>query len=217
MNSHSTERSFIKKGICVPIDPVQEQLIAMRRTQILDAATSVFAEKGFHRTTIKDIAAFAGIADGTIYNYFANKNALLIGILDRLNQTEQREAHFTQVEDLRGFFIAYLQQRLEILFPNAEVFKAVLPELLTNTELRDIYVNQIINPSISIAENFLQSRIDQGEIHPIDVPLTVRTLIGVFLGLLMLDLWNDEVIVARWRELPDTLAQIILDGLLRTS
>lgn len=201
----------------MPIDPVQEQLIAMRRTQILDAATSVFAEKGFHRTTIKDIAAFAGIADGTIYNYFANKNALLIGILDRLNQTEQREAHFTQVEDLRGFFIAYLQQRLEILFPNAEVFKAVLPELLTNTELRDIYVNQIINPSISIAENFLQSRIDQGEIHPIDVPLTVRTLIGVFLGLLMLDLWNDEVIVARWRELPDTLAQIILDGLLRTS
>ncbi len=199
------------------IDPVQEQLNRIRRTQILDAATTVFAEKGFHRATIKDIAAVARIADGTIYNYFANKNALLIGILDRLNQTEQREAHFTQVEDLRGFFIAYLRQRLEILFPNAEVFKAVLPELLTNTELRDIYVNQIINPSISIAENFLQSRIDQGEIHPIDVPLTVRTLIGIFLGLLMLDLWNDEVIVARWRELPDTLAQILLDGLLRTS
>jgi AcrR family transcriptional regulator len=201
----------------VTTDPVQDQLTTLRRTQILDAATSVFAEKGFHRTTIKDIAAFAGIADGTIYNYFANKNALLIGILDRLNQTEQREAHFANVDDLRAFFVTYLRQRLEILFPNADVFKALLPELLTNAELREIYTSQIIAPSIAIAEHFFQSRIDQGELHPIDVPLAVRTLIGVFLGLLLLDLLNDEVIVARWRELPDTLAQIILDGLLRVS
>lgn len=198
------------------IDPVPEQLNTIRRTQILDAATTVFAEKGFHRATIKDIAAYAGIADGTIYNYFANKNALLIGILDRLNQTEQREAHFAHVDDLRAFFVTYLQQRLEVLFPNADIFKALLPELLTNTELREIYTSQIIAPSIAIAEHFFQSRIDQGELHSVDVPLAVRTLMGVFLGLLLLDLLDDRVVVTRWRELPDTLAQIILDGLLRT-
>lgn len=201
----------------MPVNSVQEQLNTIRRTQILDAATSVFAEKGFHRATIKDIAAYAGIADGTIYNYFPNKNALLIGILDRLNQTEQREAHFADVEDLREFFISYLQQRLQVLFPNADVFKALLPELLTNTELREIYSNQIIAPSIAIAEQFFQSRIEQGEIHPVDVPLAVRTLIGMFLGLLVLDLLDDRIVVTRWQELPDTLAQIILDGLLRTS
>ncbi len=57
-------------------DPIQAQLIAARRNQILDAAAKVFAEKGFHPTTIKDIAAEAGIAHGTIYNYFENKTAL---------------------------------------------------------------------------------------------------------------------------------------------
>lgn len=199
------------------VDPVSEQLNALRKAQILDAATAVFAKKGFHRATIKDIAAYAGIADGTIYNYFANKNALLIGILDRLNQTEQREAHFAHVEDLRAFFVLYLRQRLEVLFPNADVFKALLPELLTNTELREIYTSQIIAPSIAIAEQFFESRIEQGELHPVDVPLTVRTLIGVFLGLLILDLLDDEIVVTRWQELPDTLAQILLDGLLRSS
>jgi AcrR family transcriptional regulator len=59
-------------------DPIQELLITARRNQILDAATKVFAEKGFHPTTIKDIAREAGIADGTIYNYFENKTATIL-------------------------------------------------------------------------------------------------------------------------------------------
>ena len=71
-------------------DPIQAQLTAARRNQILDAATKVFAEKGFQRATIKEVAKEAGIADGTIYIYFKNKNALMLGILDRLNATEQR-------------------------------------------------------------------------------------------------------------------------------
>ncbi|MFL7790868.1 MAG: helix-turn-helix domain-containing protein, partial [Anaerolineae bacterium] len=51
-------------------DPIRQQLIEARRNQILDAAAAVFAEKGFHRTTTKEIASRAGIAEGTIYNYF---------------------------------------------------------------------------------------------------------------------------------------------------
>jgi AcrR family transcriptional regulator len=39
-----------------PNDAIQQQLITARRNQILDAATKVFAEKGFHRATIRDVA-----------------------------------------------------------------------------------------------------------------------------------------------------------------
>ena len=49
-------------------DPIQEQLIQARRDQILKAAVAVFAEKGFQKATIRDVAKMAGIADGTIYN-----------------------------------------------------------------------------------------------------------------------------------------------------
>ncbi len=48
-------------------DPIQKLVTATRRKKILDAATQVFAEKGFHRTMNKDIARVAGITDGTIY------------------------------------------------------------------------------------------------------------------------------------------------------
>src|SRR5437773_7869061 len=94
MNNHSYERSFIKGKFMK--DSIQEQLIAARRNQILDAATKVFGEKGFHQATIKDIAREAGIADGTIYNYFENKMALMLGILDRLNETPERGEHFSE-------------------------------------------------------------------------------------------------------------------------
>src|SRR5215207_2881201 len=93
-------------------DPIQQQLIDARRNQILDAAITVFAEKGFHKATIKDIAKVAKIADGTIYNYFANKTALVMGIMDRLNESDQREEHFDHSAemDLRAFFRMYVRR-----------------------------------------------------------------------------------------------------------
>ena len=45
-------------------DPIREQLIEARRNQILDAAAKVFAEKGFHRTTTKEIAKVMGANPG---------------------------------------------------------------------------------------------------------------------------------------------------------
>src|SRR5947209_20545439 len=94
MNNHSYERSFIKGNFMK--DSIQEQLIAARRNQILDAATKVFAKKGFHPTTIKDIAKEAGIADGTIYNYFENKMSLMLGIFDRMNESDRLDQDFSQ-------------------------------------------------------------------------------------------------------------------------
>src|SRR5215475_4761073 len=100
-------------------DPIQAQLIAARTNQILDAATRVFAEKGFHRATIKDVAKAAGVADGTIYNYFGNKTDLILGILDRLNETSQRASDFEQAtkSNPHEWMRAYLKHRLERLMP----------------------------------------------------------------------------------------------------
>lgn len=46
--------------------------------RILDAAVSVFAEKGFHSARVSDVANRASVADGTIYLYFRNKEELLM-------------------------------------------------------------------------------------------------------------------------------------------
>lgn len=53
-----------------------------KHDQITDAAIEVFAEKGFHHARVSDIAKRAGVADGTIYLYFKNKEDLLISIFE---------------------------------------------------------------------------------------------------------------------------------------
>lgn len=54
-----------------------------KREAILRAATTVFAEKGFFNSKVADIAKAAGVADGTVYLYFKNKDDVLHSIFDR--------------------------------------------------------------------------------------------------------------------------------------
>jgi TetR/AcrR family fatty acid metabolism transcriptional regulator len=88
---------------------------------ILDAAIRVFAQKGFHGARISDVAEAAGVADGTIYLYFKNKDDLLLtifeekmdllqagleaalqGVTDPLEQVRTfAHYHFRQVRDHR--------------------------------------------------------------------------------------------------------------------
>ena len=66
-----------------------------RKNDIINAAIKIFAQKGFYNAKVADVAREAGIADGTIYLYFKNKDDLLISlfetkmeeILQRFSQT----------------------------------------------------------------------------------------------------------------------------------
>ncbi|HEY8523928.1 MAG TPA: TetR family transcriptional regulator [Acidimicrobiales bacterium] len=49
------------------------------RTAILDAALELFAERGFEQTTVRDIAARAGVSTATVSRYFPVKEAMLFG------------------------------------------------------------------------------------------------------------------------------------------
>jgi AcrR family transcriptional regulator len=194
------------------IDALQQQILEARRALILDAATRVFAEKGFHRATIKDIAHAAGIADGTIYNYFANKESLLSAILDRLAQQDTTPEANVQT-DLRAFMAAYLRQRIALLWPNYEIFKAVLPELLVNQDLRDLYHQQILLPGMQQAEQFFTAQIDAGKLRRLDVAIVARAISAMLFGLFLFEMLGDEHLQIAWEDAPEMLASLLVDGL----
>ncbi len=195
---------------------MQEQLFAARRMQILDAATKVFAEKGFHSTTIKDIAKEADIANGTIYIYFENKMALMLGILDRMNESERRDVDFSQFTegDFRSFMKAYLRHRLTVLkADNFKVFRVVISEILVNQELRKLYYEKIVEPTFTLAETYSQQWAEQQIIKPTNISLTMRAISGMVLGLILEYIMGDKTLESHWDELPDVLTNMILDGL----
>jgi len=197
-------------------DPIRELLIEARRNQILDAAASVFAEKGYHRATTKEIASVAGVSEGTIYNYFDNKADLLIGMMTRLVELRElpQELEDALQSDAREFLVAIFRDRMgRIVQSHEETFQAILPEILTNPELRERYYQGFIQPTAMMLEDYIQTRVELGHLRPIDVPLAVRAVQGMFVGLLMFRFLGDEPIRTRWEELPEVIGTILFDGL----
>src|SRR6059058_6524466 len=63
--------------------PVATAKAEETRERILDAALSLFRERGFDETTMRDIAAEAGVATGAAYYYFRSKEELVMGFYMR--------------------------------------------------------------------------------------------------------------------------------------
>lgn len=105
------ERSFIKDE--TPMARQKPRRIARRpartraaragakRDAILDAATVVFAERGFAGAQVADVASRAGVAAGTVYLYFTSKDDLLVSLFNRTMQQslDEADAILTAVAD----------------------------------------------------------------------------------------------------------------------
>ena len=100
----------------------RDEARALFRNAILEAAEAVFAERGFHRARIQDVAARARIAVGTVYNHFDEKEDILRALLE-----ERTEGLATQVErrsdDPRDFETA-LTARIERMLHYVETHRA---------------------------------------------------------------------------------------------
>jgi AcrR family transcriptional regulator len=196
-----------------PNPALQEKLAAFKRDQILQAARAVFAEKGFHRSTIKDVATRAGVADGTVYNYFENKTALILGLLDHFNQSDQRETDFKGIEEigLEAFVRQYTHQRFELLGSEGlSLFQAILPEILSNEDLRTLYRERIVAPTFAAADRMIAPAIASDQISQNDAQLVLRLEAAMFVGLMVLRIIGDDYLEANWDKLPDTISDLML-------
>jgi AcrR family transcriptional regulator len=93
----------------------------IKRKKILEAAATVFSQKGFHQATMDEIAKGAGVAKGTLYNNFASKSKLFAatvteGMEEIIGEVEKEFAselpfkeHFRKL--IRSNFLSYLKYR----------------------------------------------------------------------------------------------------------
>lgn len=198
------------------LDSRRERRIARRRAHILDAAATVFARQGFHRTTTKDIAEAADIAEGTIYNYFNSKEDLVIGLLERLASLEDRRKVLEEAlpEDFEAFLVRHLRDRLARAKDNETLIMAVMPELLSSPTLRERYGDRFVRPGMGMFEEHFRARQDAGQIPPIDAALAARLLTATVVGMTVMAMLGDEDSEALWDE-PETLAEIITSFVFR--
>jgi AcrR family transcriptional regulator len=98
-----------------PTRPVLRERYERRRTELVDAAARVFAERGFHATSMQDLTDATGLAAGGLYHYIGSKDQLLVAICDELmapllERARELVAEGRPPEDeLRGLVHAWLE------------------------------------------------------------------------------------------------------------
>ena len=192
----------------------KEQLKEQRAAHILDAAARVFARRGYQRATTREIAAEAGVAEGTIYNYFKSKRHLLISMASRLTMEslEQVKA-LPPLEDDREYVAAEVTSRFELFLENIDLARALMLEMLVNDDLRQEYMNEVLSPAISFLGEYIRSRTEAGAFRKVEPEIIARTMIGGVLSFGLLWLRHGELDKGSLEELASEVVGLFLDGL----
>ena len=97
------------------------------RRKIYEAAMEMFREKGFEETTMRDIAAKAGVALGGAYYYYSSKDAIVLAFYREMQETSTPlvGGALTDKKKLKERIRAVLDQRLKLLAPNRKFCAAL--------------------------------------------------------------------------------------------
>src|SRR5262245_4100511 len=125
--------SHLKRG---PGRPKDEALAALRREQILEAATSIFAASSYRNTDLQEIADRVKLSKAALYNYFASKEKLFLAAVDRglTRLHEHVNASGADEDDPLANFAQRVAAYLAYFRANPDVVELLLQE---RVEFRD--------------------------------------------------------------------------------
>jgi AcrR family transcriptional regulator len=97
------------------------------RRRIYEAALELFREKGFEQTTMRDIAAKAGVALGAAYYYFSAKESIVLAFYQEMQESSQDSILEAMAghKKLKDRLRVVLEKRLELLAPNRKFCDAL--------------------------------------------------------------------------------------------
>jgi AcrR family transcriptional regulator len=155
-----------------------------RREDILQASLHLFAERGFHGTSMRDIARSADITEGLIYHYFENKRDLFRAIIDEhsflplLRTLPELAEHL----DLRGLLVVLARGFFDVLRQNTELTRLLLQEVQVFPEEKEAFFSDAVGQSISELAQILDSRMSERTRTQIDPQVAARIFFNSLLA-----------------------------------
>jgi len=159
----------------------RERRIAARKAQILEAAETVFSQKGYERATTRDIAETADISEGTLYNYFGSKSDLLDAVAqsfaknisDEIAGLEANNLHDMMAELLTARLRSGRERRLLMLF----LFEARL-----SPDVHRTFIQDALQQIISETEKRFRVLIESGVMRPVEPAVAARAISATIMG-----------------------------------
>ncbi|AKP48049.1 TetR/AcrR family transcriptional regulator [Bacillus smithii] len=183
--------------------------------QIIDAAVITIAENGYHQTQVSKIAKQAGIADGTIYLYFKNKEDILISLFQEkmANFIEKIKEVIAGKQTAAEKIFMMIENHFRILSQNPKLAVVTQLELRqSNQELRR-RINNVLKEYLDFIEQILREGVESGEFAPdLDTRIARQMLFGTIDEIATTWVMNKQKydLVA----LTPTVAKLLLKGFL---
>lgn len=155
-----------------------------RRKQLIDTALKLFAEKGMERTSIKDIATEAGVAQGLLYHYFRSKDELLYAIIGQYNPLPEMSVLLTGAESrpARDVLMQMAERAYALIAERRDIVMLILREVAVRPDLQQ-GIRMLQSVAFNLFTRYLNARIAAGELRPHDPEVTARMLVGSILAL----------------------------------
>jgi AcrR family transcriptional regulator len=195
---------------------VSDEDKSQRRDQIMAAAKEVFARKGFHATTIADIAKRAGLAYGSVYWYFDSKDELFHALMAAEESALRVHvsaalgvpaANFGQEESLR----VAVRATLEFFESDRATVKLLLRDPCALGERFEKHLGGIYERFIDDIEAFVVAAQERGEVVTAPPRMVAYTLAALVGQLAHRRLSTDDDVTAA--QVADFVVALVLDGL----
>jgi AcrR family transcriptional regulator len=153
-----------------------------RRAAVLAVARRIFADKGYHATSIDDIIATAGIARGTFYLYFESKRAIFDELLDELfttlASTVRRIETGPDAKPPVEQMDATVDRVLDTLLAHREMAHILLREAVGIDDEFDAKLEQFYGRIEALIISAVQTGQRIGLVRPCDATLVARCILG---------------------------------------
>jgi AcrR family transcriptional regulator len=161
----------------------QQVVSEFRRAEIVDAARTVFARKGFAQGIMDEIAKEAGVAKGTLYLYFRSKTEIYKAVLDHDMRALKKSAleRLDAEKGLRGKIRAFAFVRLERAEANKEFFRIMDSESGALSYTRSQYRDWLREPVLRLA-SAIGKAAEQGKIRRVDPEKTAWLIADITRG-----------------------------------
>lgn len=189
------------------------------RRKIYEAALELFREKGFEQTTMRDIAAKAGVALGGAYYYFSSKDAIVLAFYRDMqeNSNEPILESLREKKKLKDRVRGILDKRFELLQPNRKFCSALFRHAPDSADPLSPFSSETA-PIREAAIEHMRIALEGSDVRiPPDLKVRLPYLLWLYqMALILFWLYDRSSNQARTQQLTDKSLQLLV-RLLRIS
>lgn len=187
------------------------------KKRILQAAQRLFARSGYDATTTRDLAAAAGVAEGTLFRHFDNKKAILVEVATE-GWVEILTDLLTELSEMGSYkaVAQVMRRRMLNIRENSDMMRVCFLEAQFHPDLSDKIQLEVIGKMSIVAEAFFETAMEKGVYRKMNPKIVAQVFLGMFAvaGFSQNTIMEPNASPQQMQEMAEGLADIFLNGVL---